>query len=86
MDARTTRTQTTATTTHTLTVNGMSCGSCVQHVTDEVRGIAGVDTVAVDPAASTVTVSGTDVDVDVVRSAITEAGYEPAATVPTVTV
>ncbi|WP_346012291.1 heavy-metal-associated domain-containing protein [Streptomyces sp. SID3343] len=62
-------------------MSGMSCGSCVRHVTDEVRKVGGVDSVAVDLVASTVTVSGTGVDVDLVRSAIIEAGYEPAAAV-----
>ena len=59
----------------TYIVTGMSCGHCVNSIIDEVTGIDGTSEVDVDPATNTVTVRGTDVDDELVRAAITEAGY-----------
>jgi copper chaperone len=56
-------------------VTGMSCGHCVDSITEEVTRIAGVSEVAVDLATNAVTVCGTDVDEELVRAAIIEAGY-----------
>ena len=61
--------------TRTYSVEGMSCGHCVQAITGEVGRLAGVSEVAVDLAAKTVTVSGTDLDDGAVRTAVAEAGY-----------
>lgn len=65
------------TTTAVYTVDGMSCGHCVNSVTEEVNEVAGVTDVAVDLEAKKVTVTseGT-VDDAAVRAAIDEAGYE----------
>ena len=65
------------TTTAVYTVDGMSCGHCVNSVTEEVTEVAGVTDVAVDLEAKKVTVTseGT-VDDAGVRAAIDEAGYE----------
>ena len=67
-------------TTSTYTVVGMTCEHCVRAVTEEVGGIAGVTSVAVDLASGTVTVeSSGPVGAPAVAAAVTEAGYEVAA-------
>ncbi|HEX3613754.1 MAG TPA: cation transporter [Sporichthyaceae bacterium] len=58
-------------------VTGMSCQHCVDAITSEVGQVTGVSGVAVDLAASTVTVEGA-VDDAAVRAAIDEAGYAVA--------
>lgn len=58
-------------------VNGMTCQHCVNAITNEVSAVPGVESVEVDLAAKTVTVSGGDDAA--VRAAIDEAGYEIAA-------
>ena len=63
--------------TSTYTVRGMTCGHCVQSVTDEVSEVAGVRGVEVDLASGRVTVSSEQpVDDAAVRAAVAEAGYE----------
>lgn len=59
------------------TVSGMTCGHCVSSVTEEVGEISGVHEVDVDLATGKVTVtSDGPVPADVVRAAVTEAGYQ----------
>jgi copper ion binding protein len=59
------------------TVKGMTCGHCVSSVTEEISGIDGVGTVAVDLPTGRVTVtSSAPIALDDVRAAVTEAGYE----------
>lgn len=58
------------------TVNGMTCGHCVESVKKEVNTVTGVVNVEVDLASKSVVVSGTDVKDEDVRQAILEAGYE----------
>ncbi|GAB3695079.1 heavy-metal-associated domain-containing protein [Nocardiopsis oceani] len=61
------------------TVEGMSCGHCVNSVTEEVSEVAGVTDVKVDLEGKQVTVTGEgQVDDSAVRAAIDEAGYEVA--------
>jgi len=61
----------------TYTVQGMTCGHCVNSVTEEVSQIDGVRKVDVDLASGQVTVvSDEPVTEDAVRAAVTEAGYE----------
>jgi copper chaperone len=63
--------------TSTYTVKGMTCGHCVQSVTEEVSEVAGVRGVEVDLASGRVTVSSEQqVDDAAVRAAVAEAGYE----------
>lgn len=61
-------------------VTGMTCGHCVASVRDEVGAVAGVNSVEVvlkKGGASRVTVISADpVDVDAVRVAVEEAGYQ----------
>lgn len=64
----------------TYAVTGMTCAHCVAAVTEEIGRLPGVARVAVDLTAggtSAVTVDSTDaLDVDLVREAVDEAGYE----------
>ncbi|OLT36276.1 heavy metal transporter [Actinomadura sp. CNU-125] len=63
--------------TSTYTVAGMTCGHCVSAVTEEVGGVAGVTNVDVDLQSGTVTVTSEGpVDVELIRAAVDEAGYE----------
>ena len=63
----------------TYTVTGMTCGHCAASVTEEVSGLAGVSDVAVDVPSGAVTVSSDQpLDLDAVRAAIEEAGYQLA--------
>jgi copper chaperone len=68
--------------TSTYTVVGMTCGHCVDSVTEEVTQVPGVTGVAVDLATGGLTVtSGDDVDDAAIRAAVEEAGYQVAAPV-----
>lgn len=64
-------------TTETFTVKGMTCGHCVQAVTDEVAAIDGVRSVQVDLASGEVVVEAeAPVPVESYAAAVDEAGYE----------
>jgi len=64
------------TVTETYTVTGMTCGHCVQAVTEELTRLPGVRDVRVDLAAGQVTVESDGlVPLDEVRAAVDEAGY-----------
>lgn len=56
-------------------VEGMMCNHCKARVESVCKGIPGVTDAVVDLAAKQVTVSGT-ADVDALKKAITDAGYE----------
>jgi copper chaperone len=61
------------------TVVGMTCGHCVDAVTEEVSAVPGATAVDVDLASGGLTVSSTEpVDDDAVRAAVEEAGYQVA--------
>jgi copper ion binding protein len=57
-------------------VPGMTCGHCVNAVKTEVAGVAGVSSVEVDLETKGVVVHGTSLDVEAIRAAVDEAGYE----------
>ena len=63
--------------TSTFTVKGMTCGHCVNHVTEEVKKIAGVTAVDItlDSGAVAIT-SDSDISPADVETAVVEAGYE----------
>ncbi len=62
--------------TATYTVTGMTCGHCVQAVTDEIGAIDGVETVDVELASGAVTVvSAAPITEQAVAAAVDEAGY-----------
>ena len=70
-----------STSTSTYTVVGMTCGHCVNSVTEEVTQVPGVTGVDVDLASGGLTVTGADIDDTAVRAAVEEAGYQVAAPV-----
>jgi len=58
------------------TVTGMTCGHCVQAVTEELSSISGVQKVDVDLSSGEVTVvSDEQLSSETVASAVDEAGY-----------
>lgn len=63
-------------------VRGMTCGHCVNAVTEEVGTVTGVDTVTVDlqpeGTSRVVITASAPVDPDALAAAIAEAGYEVA--------
>lgn len=65
-------------------INGMTCSHCVTSVTEELSALPGVESVKVRLNAggtSQVMVESSDeLDLDAVRSAVDEAGYELAGT------
>ena len=63
--------------TTTYTVSGMTCSHCVASVREEVGEIPGVGDVQVDLESGRLAVtSDRPVDVDQVRAAVEEAGYQ----------
>ena len=68
--------------TSTYTVVGMTCGHCVNSVTEEVTQVPGVSGVDVDLATGGLTVtSDAGIDDAAVRAAVEEAGYQVATPV-----
>ncbi|MBA3372874.1 MAG: heavy-metal-associated domain-containing protein [Euzebyaceae bacterium] len=66
--------------TSTYTVIGMTCGHCVNSVTDEVAQVPGVSDIDVDlPTGGLTVTSEVPVDDAAVRAAVEEAGYQLAA-------
>jgi copper chaperone CopZ len=60
----------------TFTVTGMTCDHCQRAVTEEIAGVAGVESVDVDLATGSVTVTATQpVDRADIAAAVDEAGY-----------
>lgn len=60
----------------TFTVTGMTCAHCQRAVTEEISVVDGVDSVAVDLASGTVTVTAScPVDRADIAAAVDEAGY-----------
>ncbi len=59
-------------------VPGMSCGHCEAAVKQEVSAVAGVTDVTVDLDSKDVTVSGVELDRQLIVEAIDEAGYDVA--------
>ena len=64
-------------TTTTYTINGMTCGHCVNSVSTELGRLSGVTDIQVDLAAGTATLTSDEpLDPQAVRVAVNEAGYE----------
>ena len=64
-------------TTTTITVDGMTCGHCVNAVQTEVGKLDGVTDVSVDLASGQVTIVASEApDAAALREAVEEAGYE----------
>jgi copper chaperone len=69
--------------TASFTVIGMTCGHCVSSVKREVSAIAGVSDVEIQLGTGRVTFdSETVVDIETVRAAVEEAGYELETPLP----
>lgn len=69
-------------TTTTYTVSGMTCAHCVSSVSAEVGALPGVSGVQVDLANGEVAVTSEQpLEIDAVRGAVEEAGYELAGAV-----
>lgn len=64
-----------------ITIEGMMCQHCVQHVTDALEDLDGVNSVQVDLENGTAIVNGT-VSIDAIRTAIDEAGYDVISVEP----
>ena len=63
--------------TTTFTVKGMTCGHCVNHVTEEVKKIVGVTGVEVDLESGVVAVTAdAEITVSQMDAAVVDAGYE----------
>jgi copper chaperone len=60
-------------------VEGMTCSHCVASITEEVSAVDGVESVSVDlnagGASRLMVVTTRPVEVDAIRTAVTEAGY-----------
>ncbi len=62
--------------TATFSVTGMTCGHCVQAVTDEITSLDGVEKVDVDLSSGSVTVVSAEALAETsVAAAVDEAGY-----------
>ena len=59
-----------------LQVTGMTCGMCVQHVTQALNEVAGVRSATVDLKAGSATVQHEGVKPEALLEAVAEAGYE----------
>jgi copper chaperone CopZ len=60
----------------TFTVTGMTCAHCERAITQEIAAVDGVQSVTVDVASGTVTVTATEpVDRADIAAAVDEAGY-----------
>ncbi|MFJ1652835.1 heavy-metal-associated domain-containing protein [Streptomyces sp. NPDC088337] len=60
----------------TFEITGMACAHCVRSVTEEISGVAGVESVVVDLATGTATVTASQpVDRADIAAAVDEAGY-----------
>ncbi len=60
-----------------INVVGMTCGHCVNSVTEELKKISGVSEVQVDLTTGTVEItSAAELTQSAIQEAITEAGYE----------
>jgi len=67
-------------TTTTYTVQGMTCGHCVNSVSAEVGVLPGVSNVEVDLASGAVTVTSKQpLDTGAMRAAVDKAGYQLVA-------
>ena len=64
--------------TRTISVNGMTCEHCEQHVEEALEGIDGIESATADRAADSVDIEG-EASRSALSEAVEEAGYEFAA-------
>lgn len=67
-------------TTTTIEIKGMTCAGCVNSVTKALKGVDGVQDANVDleKGQATVTFDDTKTNVDVLKQAVEDAGYDVA--------
>ena len=64
----------------TLSIEGMTCGNCVRHVTEALNDVEGVTSVVVDLAGKSADVDAEEsVSDDALKEAVVEAGYSVTA-------
>lgn len=61
-----------------LQVTGMTCGHCVQHVTEALESVPGVRKASVDLESGTAVVTATDAATEALVAAVEDAGYQAA--------
>jgi copper chaperone len=63
-----------------LKVTGMTCGGCVRSVKNVLEGVQGVSSaeVSLERAQATVTYDPAQADVNMMKEAVTDAGYQVA--------
>lgn len=67
-------------TTTNIIVSGMTCGHCVNHVTEALQGLAGVTAVSIELEGGAVSIESTaDLDPADVSAAVSAAGYSVSA-------
>jgi len=59
----------------TLSIEGMSCNHCVNHVKNALADVVGVESATVDLATKSAVVTGGALDDAALRAAVAEAGY-----------
>ena len=62
-----------------LSIEGMTCGHCVKHVTGALRDVKGVTSVQVDLGAKSAVVDGEALEDDALKAAVKDAGYDVVA-------
>ncbi|MEI6246092.1 MAG: heavy-metal-associated domain-containing protein [Acidobacteriota bacterium] len=62
-----------------LSIEGMSCGHCVAHVTTALQGVQGVTSVQVDLANKNAEVEGDALDDALLKAAVDDVGYSVVA-------
>lgn len=63
----------------TLSIEGMSCNHCVDHVKNALTEVSGVESAMVDLATKSAVVTGAALDDAAMKAAVAEAGYEVVA-------
>lgn len=60
-----------------ISIKGMTCGNCVKHVDEALSEVPGVESVEVSLEKAGATISSkTAIDIEVIRQALDEAGYD----------
>ena len=62
-----------------LSIEGMSCGHCVAHVTSALKGVQGVTSVHVDLTTKSAAVEGDGLDDALLTAAVDDVGYTVVA-------
>lgn len=65
-----------------VTIQGMSCGHCAMRVKKAIEETAGVSSAVVDVTEGKATVEGDALDANMLRGAVTKAGYTFVSALP----